>query len=346
VGAIKLALRVGAPRFHTIVRDFGIGQVTGIPLPGEKHGLLPANEPWSLSSLASISMGQEVSVTPVQMVSAISAVANGGMYYRPTIVKDVDSDKPDPLIPGPDSHRVTDEQTAAAVKSMMEAVVIRGTGMPAKLEGYTAGGKSGTAQMIDPVTKRYSATNYTASFVGIAPISSPAVTILVVLDSPSGGHMGGEVAGPVFKRIAQQVLTYMGVPHDLPSGDMQEVKNFKQKGAAPVMVPVSNPRDAEVADHASFAAMVQKQPQRQQAVRTAAFGDEPMVAVPNLVGQSVRSVTETCSRLGLAPELVGEGVAVEQYPDAGTQVPRGSPMTVRFGRSAALLSTLARGSGN
>jgi cell division protein FtsI (penicillin-binding protein 3) len=279
------------------------------------------------------------------MVSAISAVANGGMYYRPTIVRDLASDKPDPLIPGPDSHRVTDEQTAAAVKSMMEAVVIRGTGMPAKLQGYTAGGKSGTAQMIDPTTKRYSATSYMASFVGIAPISSPAVTILVVLDSPSGGHMGGEVAGPVFKRIAQQVLTYMGVPHDLPSGEMQEVKNLKQPHAAPTPVPANHERDAESADHASFAALVQGQPQK-QALRTAAFGDEPIVAVPNLVGQSVRRVTEACSKLGLAPELVGEGVAVEQYPEAGTQVPRGSPMTVRFGRSAALLSNLARGSGN
>jgi cell division protein FtsI (penicillin-binding protein 3) len=349
VGAIKLALRVGPPRFHEMVRDFGIGQLTGIPLPGERHGLLPAENPWSLSSLASISMGQEVSVTPIQMASAISAVADGGTYNRPTIVKDVDTDKPGLAIPGADPRRVTDQQTAETVKDMMETVVLRGTGIPAQLEGYSAGGKSGTAQMIDPTTKRYSATNYTASFAGIAPITNPAVTILVVLDSPSGGHMGGEVAGPIFKRIAQEVLTYMAVPHDVASpNDTQMAKLLSKAGhanQAPVDERDHEQADRDQADRASFEALVQRQPQK-QAVRTAAFGDEATVTVPNLAGQSVRSVTETCSRMGLALELIGEGVVVEQFPEAGTLVPHGSQLTVRFGRSTATLSSVAGGSGN
>ena len=344
VGAIKIGLRLGSARFRDTIKAFGVGQSTGIELPGERKGLLPANPNWTASSLSSISMGQEVNVTPVQMVSAISAVANGGIYNRPTIVRETDSDKPLTELSGSPPHRATDPETAAAVRAMMESVMLRGTGMPARLEGYSAGGKSGTAQMIDVNTHRYSPTNFMTSFAGFAPVNNPAIAMIVVLDSPIGGHMGGEVAGPVFKRIAQQVLTYLGVPHDLPSrSETQEAKNSKQPRPAPT--PANNERDAELAESASFTAMVQRQPQR-QALRTAAFGDEPPVAVPNLVGQSVRSVTETCSKLGLAPALIGEGVAVEQYPAVGTRLPRGSSITVRFGRSAALLSTLARGSGN
>jgi cell division protein FtsI (penicillin-binding protein 3) len=341
VGAIKIALRVGAPRFHDMVRDFGIGQLTDIPLPGEKHGLLPAENPWTLSSLASISMGQEVSVTPIQMVSAISAVANGGTYYRPTIVRDIQSEKAAPDIPGSDPRRVTDEETAATVRGMMEAVVLRGTGVPAQLEGYTAGGKSGTAQMIDPLTKRYSATNYNASFVGIAPLNNPAVTILVVLDSPVGGHMGGEVAGPVFKRIAQQVLTYLGVPHDLTAPSTTEIaKNGKN---APAEVAMQQGNDN--AERASFDEAVQRQNIRGSST-SVPTGQVSMIAVPDFSGQSVRGVIEECSKLGLDPSLIGEGVAVEQFPEAGTQLPAGSPVTVRFGRATQLVPTAAHGAGN
>jgi cell division protein FtsI (penicillin-binding protein 3) len=344
VGAIKIALRVGAPRFKETVHEFGIGQVTGIPLPGEKHGLLPEENPWSLSSLASISMGQEVSVTPIQMASAISVVANGGTYYRPTIVKDIQSDKSIPDIPGADPREVTDQETASEVRGMMEAVVLRGTGTPAQLNGYTAGGKSGTAQMIDPLTKRYSATNYMASFVGIAPMSNPAVTILVVLDSPVGGHMGGEVSGPIFKRIAQQVLTYMNVPHDLQPGaaGTEEAKNNKQNDAkVQQQLAQKAQQGIDDAERARFNAAVQG-----RSIQTAAFGSGEPVPMPNLVGQSVRGVTEACSKLGLTPELIGEGVALQQFPDAGTQVEPGTHVTVRFGRAGQLVPTSAHGDGN
>jgi cell division protein FtsI (penicillin-binding protein 3) len=344
VGAIKIALRVGPQRFHEMVRQFGIGQLTGIPLPGEKHGLLPADNPWSLSSLASISMGQEVSVTPIQITSAISAVANGGMYYRPTIVKDIDSEGPAPDIPGPDPRRVTDEETAATVRGMMESVVLRGTGIPAQLDGYTAGGKSGTAQMIDPLTKRYSAANYTASFVGIAPLNNPAVTILVVLDSPIGGHMGGDVAGPVFKRIAQQVLTYMDVPHDVTAPSTTEIAKNGKKGSFEGVETTPRP-DNEDADRNNFEQTVHRQNSRGNAT-TVSTGQASMVAVPDFTGRSVRSVIEECSKLGLDPSLIGEGVAVQQFPDPGTQLAAGSQVTVRFGRAAQLLPTAAHGAGN
>src|SRR6202030_2059414 len=112
--------------------------------------------------------------------------------------------------------QATDSKTAATVRGMMETVVLQGTGKPAQLNGYTAAGKSGTAQKIDPATGRYSATQYNSSFVGFTPVNEPAIAILVVLDSPIGAHHGGEVGGPVFKRVAEQVLTYMGTPHDVP----------------------------------------------------------------------------------------------------------------------------------
>ncbi len=228
VGAIKVALQLGAPRFYDTIRKFGIGQPTGIELPGENRGLLRPLENWSPSSIGSLAMGQEVSVTPIQIISAISAVANGGTLYRPRIVRDIqgdavaaDGERANAMV-----QEATDEKTAADMRGMMEDVVLEGTGKPARLNGYTAAGKSGTAQKIDPATGRYSATQYNASFVGFAPVNEPAVTILVVLDSPVGAHHGGEVGGPVFKRIAEQVLTYLAVPHDVPSpsdaGDGEE----------------------------------------------------------------------------------------------------------------------------
>ena len=341
VGAIKIALRMGPERFYDAVRPFGIGQPTGIALPGENHGLFRPVSEWSPSSIGSIAMGQEVSVTPIQMVSAISAVANGGMYFHPTIVKDVESQGPVPDLTGPDPHRATDEETAEEVRSMMESVVLKGTGTTAQLDGYTAAGKSGTAQKIDPATGRYSKTDYSSSFVGFAPVESPAIAILVTLDSPIGGHMGGPTDGPIFKRIAQQVLTYMGVPHDVKAPSTTEVaKNNKR--SPQLSAQKFGRKEVDNADEAIFAAAVEKQSGR--AVSTPLpIGKAAMVMVPNLVGQSVRSVIETCSRLGLNPALIGEGVAVQQFPDAGTGVAQGSQVTVRFGRAAQLVNTAAHG---
>ncbi|HKQ88434.1 MAG TPA: penicillin-binding protein, partial [Candidatus Acidoferrales bacterium] len=344
VGAIKVALRMGPERFYDAVRPFGIGQPTGIALPGENRGLFRPVSEWTPSSIGSIAMGQEVSVTPIQMISAISAVANGGMYYHPTIVRDIQTVGPIPDLTGPDPHRATDERTAAEVRDMMESVVLKGTGMPAKLDGYSAAGKSGTAQKIDPATGRYSATDYLASFAGFAPVNDPAVTILVVLDSPVGGHHGGEVGGPIFKRIAQQVLTYMSIPHDIVAPSSVEMaKNAKK--TPQVATQTASRQGADNANRAKFDAVVEKQTVHAKATAMT-VGKAPMVAVPNLTGQSVRSVIEACSRLGLDPALIGDGIAVQQFPEAGAQVEQGSQITVRFGRAAQLVPAAANGEGN
>jgi membrane peptidoglycan carboxypeptidase len=210
---------------------------------------------------------------------------------------------------------------------MMEQVILNphGTGKPARLDGYTAAGKSGTAQKIDPATGRYSRTDYNASFVGFAPVNNPAISILVTLDSPKDGHHGGQVGGPVFKRIAEQVLAYLDVPHDVPSPpDLETAINSRpSKRASEVSVAKTE------ASEARFEAAVAK---RSHGVQTAAFGSPDSVTVPDLSGKTVRGVTESCSHLGLVPSLIGNGIAVQQFPETGTSVLRGSSVTVRFGR--------------
>jgi len=342
VGAIKVALRLGAPKFYDTIRDFGIGQPTGIELPGENHGLMRPLKNWSASSIGSLAIGQEVSVTPIQIASAISAVANGGTLYKPHIVRDIDGNNAAPLPAIPDPQQATDGRTAATVREMMEDVVLEGTGKPAHLDGYTAAGKSGTAQKIDPATGRYSANQYNSSFVGFAPVNNPAITVLVVLESPAGEHHGGLVGGPVFKRVAEQVLAYLGTPHDVPApSDVETAKNLTVPSA-----PGAQPSGAADSTKQRFADVVAQAKPSPGSAPTVAFGDASAIVVPDLTGQTVRVVTEQCSRLGLAPLLIGSGVAVEQYPEGGAQVVRGSRVTVRFGRPGEVVPVSARGNGN
>jgi len=364
VGTIKIALELGAPRFYDAIRQFGIGQLTGIELPGENRGLLRPLENWTASSIGSVAIGQEVSVTPVQIISAVSAIANGGTLYRPHIVQEIRGDAPVAFPAHAEPQQVTDAQTAATVREMMEGVLLGGgTGRPAALNGYTAAGKSGTAQKIDPHTGRYSPNQYVASFVGFAPVNDPAVTILVVLDSPVGAHHGGEVGGPVFKRIAEQVLAYLDVAHDVPMTAPAGTETAKngQPTPAPGVGPdkfradanqaAANHEAANLENVARFQAVVAKKDQAENraanqeangAAPTMAFSEEDAVDVPDFSGQSVRGVSETCSRLGLIPSLLGSGVALEQSPEPGAKVIRGSTVTVRFGRAAAQFVPTAR----
>jgi cell division protein FtsI/penicillin-binding protein 2 len=229
VAAVKLALRVGQDRFYRYIRSFGFGSRSGIELPGETRGLLRSPSHWSGSSIGSLAIGQEVGVTPVQLVSMVSTIANGGVYLPPHILipatKDegqlkplpfhVNEDMPEVLPLG--AHRVISEMAAAEMRKMMEDVVLYGSGKPAQLNGYSAGGKTGTAQKIDPETHRYSKTVHIASFVGIAPVNNPAIAIAVVIDNPKGAsYYGTAVSAPVFGDVAQQVLEYLGIPHDIP----------------------------------------------------------------------------------------------------------------------------------
>ncbi len=223
VGAIKIALRLGEDRFYKYIRAFGFGQQTGIELPGETRGLTKPVSRWSKVSIAAISMGQEIGISPIQLAGLISTFANDGVWVAPRIVTGT-------VPPGTDvgnalqtvafhsgaSRRVISPYTAAEMRSMMQKVVLEGTGRKAILEGYSAAGKTGTAQKVDPATGAYSKTKYVGSFAGFAPVNNPQIVVAVILDSAVGLHQGGQVSAPVFRRITQQVLEYMHVPHDLP----------------------------------------------------------------------------------------------------------------------------------
>ncbi len=233
VAAVKLAQKVGQEKFYEYIRNFGFGARTGLELPGETRGLLQPFKRWGVTSYASIAIGQEVGVTPLQLVSMVSTIANGGIYLPPHVLMSgqvgADAQRsaappvPQPFKPGGDlpsplpggAHRVLSEMTAAQMRKMMEGVVLYGTGKGAQLNGYSSGGKTGTAQKIDPVTHTYSKTMHIASFAGIAPVNNPVISVAVVIDDPKGGsYYGAAVSAPVFTDVAQQVLEYLGVPHD------------------------------------------------------------------------------------------------------------------------------------
>ena len=333
VGSIKVALRLGEKKYYRYIRSFGFGQPTGIQLPGENRGLVRPLDEWTATSIGYIAIGQEVSVTPVQMISAESAIANGGTLRKPQIVRQVMRGGQLVMQGEPDPRRVIDESTAATMRNVMEQVILVGTGKGfAQPVGYTAGGKTGTAQKIDPATGRYSKTDYNASFIGYAPINNPAITVLVNLDSPRGGsHEGNATAGPVFKDVVEQTLAYLNVPHDAPELPTLETASLK-KSRAPVRE--FNPRTKRnaspvVPDEASGGDVAGPEP----VASTVAIAEGQAVTVPRLTGQGVRAVIEACSRLGLMPVLVGSGVATDQSPDAGTKVLPGTKVIVHFGRS-------------
>jgi cell division protein FtsI (penicillin-binding protein 3) len=219
VGAIKIALRLGEDRFYKYIRAYGFGQQTGIELPGETRGLTKPVSRWSKVSIAAISMGQEIGISPLQLAGLVSTFANDGVWVAPRIVAGKVEPQGTPQTvafhPGA-SHRVISSYTAAEMRSMMQKVVLEGTGRKAILEGYTSAGKTGTAQKVDPATGAYSKTKYIGSFAGFAPLNDPQIVVAVILDSAVGLHQGGQVSAPVFRRVAQQVLEYLHTPHDLP----------------------------------------------------------------------------------------------------------------------------------
>ena len=325
VGTIKIGLRLGAPKFYDYIRAYGFGSPSGIELPGESRGLLRRVENWTPISVGSISMGQEIGVTPVQMITAMSAIANGGLLYRPQVVLGL-RPQTQPWSRQPPPRRVIRETTAATMRRMLEGVVLEGTGRLARLDGHSAAGKTGTAQKLDPKTGRYSHTDLIASFVGFAPVNNPAVSILVQLDSPVGPHEGGAVAAPVFKHVAEQVLAYLNVPQDvpLPARDLRAKRNPLAE------VPLADLADFTPAPESSATPSVESPT---VSAPTAALVEGEGVAVPVLTGKSVREVTEICQRLGMNPVLVGTGVVLEQEPPAGATVARGGAITLRFGRA-------------
>jgi cell division protein FtsI (penicillin-binding protein 3) len=341
VGAIKIALRMGAPKFYEYIRAFGFGQQTGVDLPGESKGILRKLDNWSAISIGSVSMGQEVGVTPLQLVTAVSAIANGGTLYKPHVVAELKRGAESlpltgQLAPG-EPKEVIRPETAATLRRLMEGVVLHGTGTRARLDGWTAAGTTGSAQKIDPATGRYSPTQLIASFSGFAPINDPAVTILVSLDSPVGEHEGGQVAAPVFKRVAEQVLPYLDVPRDVPlSPKLMQAAYRRNEMEDDSSLSDFAPVDFSAQPDQTPAENSDKKAEAPKPAVTVALDEGGDIAVPDLQGKTMREATEMCLRLGLEPVLVGSGLAVEVAPASGAKVRRGAKITVRFGEPEAV----------
>jgi cell division protein FtsI/penicillin-binding protein 2 len=210
VGAITIGQRLGASHFDSWVRKFGFGKTTGVDLPGEEQGIVPALKNYSGSSMGNLPIGMGLSVTPMQMATAYSAIANGGILRPPHIVGEVGSQK-EAL---PRGHRVISEATAASLRRMLEGVLgPGGTASGAAIPGYQLAGKTGTANKVDPTTGQYSDTKYVSSFVGFAPAAHPRLLVAVMVDEPSTGSIfGGTVAAPAWKQITEFALAYLKIP--------------------------------------------------------------------------------------------------------------------------------------
>jgi cell division protein FtsI (penicillin-binding protein 3) len=418
VGAAKMALKVGPDKFYSYMRSFGFGDRSGIELPSETRGLLRPPKRWGSTSILSLAIGQEVGVTPVQLVTMVSTIANGGVYMPPHILlQSTDEMKGDPrLKPAafrpeyqlpeklPDgAHRVIKELTAAKMRSMMQGIVLEGSGKPAQLNGYSSAGKTGTAQKIDPATHTYSHTKLVASFAGFAPVSAPAISVAVVIDTPTVGSLyGTAVSAPVFRDVAQQVLEYLGVPHDQPLKTQKELMVAKKTDEVddapaestadlsamfddvnnlPADDPLRSPsttapaetaasdkpvdaqaKSAEMAHgalgllpakvvaafHASDGADLTAPSAGDQSAREAAPKTQlpaqtkdksavlvdagSRVPVPSFEGSGLRGVVERADSAGLRVQVVGTGLARQQVPVAGTLVPAGTEVVVRFAR--------------
>ncbi|HEY6660270.1 MAG TPA: penicillin-binding transpeptidase domain-containing protein [Pyrinomonadaceae bacterium] len=332
VAAIKLGMRVGDETMYEYMKRFGFGSRTGIELPGETAGILRKVERWQPSSIGSLAIGQEVGVTPVQMVAAFGALANDGVRIAPHLIREVrDTQGAVVYRAEPEQRRVLSAETAIALRGMLDGVTLNGTAKKAQLDGYSAAGKTGTAQKIDPKTKTYSSTKFVGSFVGFAPVSNPQVVIIVVIDEPSGAYHGGDVAAPVFREVAEQILPSLGVMPDIET-----------KSAPDLIAQVNEDpeRTAKLRDE-----QIETEQQRKATLPTVdsngGRGGEVVYAVasrksmlmPDLRGRSVRDVARTCAQLGLQVEARGEGRVLKQNPSAGAEVSTGQLIYVDFGRS-------------
>jgi len=346
VGTIKLALRLGNDRLYRYIRAFGIGSKTGVELPGEERGLLQPPSRWSGISIGEMSIGQEAAVTPIQMITMYSAIANGGILFEPHSVRDVFLGNNHEALSPAKGHRVLSEHTAKIMRDILTAVVDRGTGKSAQLGGYTSAGKTGTAQKVD-ANGTYNRSLYVGSFIGFAPATNPAVTILVVIDSPVGQHYGAEVAAPVFRSIAEQTLGYLNIPQDNPSRWPQivtpkPVKAPDQKpdvfagylpsGRNSIVGAASPVKTASFTTAVPVGPVQSASPDGDFGNNTVVLGDGPLVTVPDFSGWAARRVALECEKLGLDLNVVGSGLAAEQNPVAGIKVPAGTKIWVRMAR--------------
>jgi cell division protein FtsI (penicillin-binding protein 3) len=298
VGAIKVGLQLGRDRYYRRMTDFGFGSLTGVGLPGESRGQLRHPTRWSGLSLASISIGQEVSVTGVQLLAAFGALANDGRLMQPHVVRAfLDATGKETRRVEPRAVRqVISPRTAAVLTDILTSVVAEGTGHKAALPGYPVAGKTGTAQKPDPVTRLYSRKPGVLSFVGFAPAQAPRLVILALLDEPKTAAWGSEAAAPIFAAVAAPALRHLDVPPTEPAPPIQIVRGSPAERGAPDWAAVPG-------------------------LEATPDGEAMM---PDLTGRSLRQALAVVSLLDLDVAVAGRGVVVRQTPAAGTAVAPGA----------------------
>ncbi len=313
IGMIRIAQRLGRDNFARYVRDFGFGAATGVDLPGESAGLLRPLGRWSALSLPSLSFGQEVGVTGVQITMAAAAIANGGYLMKPIVVRRVEDAEGrvvlerKPLV----VRRVLQPDTVDTLTEILRTVVREGTGKAAAVAGYAVAGKTGTAQKVD-ASGRYSMVDHVASFVGWAPASHPALVVLASLDTPRGPrNQGGDVAAPLFARVAESALRLLAVPPDDPGRVLRAVTTVPETVVPAAYRPQGPSRPAVVPPD-----------------------DEPGL-MPDLRGRSAREAAIAAARRGLVVELRGSGHVVVQSPEPGTEIEPGNTCVLTLGREEA-----------
>jgi cell division protein FtsI (penicillin-binding protein 3) len=307
IGVVRVAQRLGRESFNRYMREFGFGAVTGVELPGESSGLLRPPSRWSALSLASLSFGQEIGVTALQIAAAVGAVANGGYLMKPYIVRGLEdaSGRQVQAFKPVAVRRVLEPRTVATLTDVLKGVVRHGTGTRAAVTGYTVAGKTGTAQKID-AAGRYSMIDHVASFVGFVPASKPALVILVSIDTPRGAqNQGGDVAAPVFARVAEDALRHLAVP----SEDPDRLLRATAYRAHPATPAAYHPEPA------------------------APLPDTDPALMPDLRGRPAREAAIAAARRGLTVELRGSGRVAEQSPEPGTRLEPGMVCLLTLSRS-------------
>jgi cell division protein FtsI (penicillin-binding protein 3) len=330
IGAIKIGMQVGDQNLYEYIRRFGFGERTGIALPGESGGVVRPLKKWIPTSIGSVAMGHEVSTTSLQLARAGVVIANGGLLIKPriTLKRQRPGNEPDPIEPEAAPVRVIRPETAITMRRIMMGVVTpSGTAPNAHLDGYTSGGKTGSAQIYDFAAHAYTH-KYNASFVGFAPANNPRIVIAVTLNGSS--LFGGAVAGPVFRKVAMEALRYMEVPKDKPEEEL-----------VPVDAVPAAPEDVSIADLGGPRSALDEEVAAQVAGGTvAAPAEQNTVAslaptgkvVPDLRGLTVRAMLERTSTLGALVESTGSGIVREQQPMPGSPLRQGERIRVELGR--------------
>lgn len=317
IGALKIGLELGEPALYATFRRFGFGEPTGLPVPGEASGVLrPKGRPWYDLETAEASFGQGVSVTTIQLAMAMSAIANGGKLLEPILVERVVDGRGTTI--RENSPRVRREVVtpgvARTVAEMLTAVTeAGGTAVEAAVPGFRVAGKTSTAQKVDPATGKYSTEKYTAVFAGFVPVDKPRIVVAVVLDEPSIGRYGGDLAGPVFRRVAEASLRYLGVT---PSASASAANLASVR------------RDADLSD--ANPTMTRPSVPTPPPPPPPAVVPTGSVRVPDATGLPAHEVVVSLTQAGLVPRIEGWGRAVRQEPAAGTTAPKGASVRVVF----------------